>query len=79
MVVADPKWQSDDRVLPVGFDSCRSCFESADENVLLGWTAIGFLASEMKDMVGGGLPGDDDSLATQAVIGVTLRYVGQGL
>ncbi len=77
---------ADRRSRPSGqFRQLQIVFERVDENVALGWTAIAFLASSVKDMAGDGggwagfFRGAMTGLATEAVVRVTLRYVGQGL
>ena len=82
MIAADSKWQVNDHILLLQFGQLLILFESDDEILPLDWTAIVFLASRMKDRgcTGGGWTGfftiTMTNLATQAVIGVTLQYIG---
>ena len=83
MVAVVAKWQSNDHFLDARFGGLEILFENGNEDVSFDWTAILFFASYMKDKVGNGggwagfFQGTMTDLATQAMIRVTLRYVGQ--
>lgn len=77
------KRQTNDHVLPLRFGKLEILFESENQNVPLDWSAIFSLARYLEDNVctGGGwarfFQGAMTNLATEMVIRVTLRYIGQ--
>lgn len=83
MVAVVTKWQTNDRILDARFGSLEILFESGNANGPLDWVAILYFASYMKDRVGigegwaGFFQGTMTDLATQTVVRVTLRCIGQ--
>lgn len=83
MVAVVANWQTNDRILDARFGNLEILFESGNANGPLDWVAILYFASYMKDKVGigagwaGFFQVTMTDLATETVVRVTLRYLGQ--
>lgn len=83
MVAVVANWQTNDRILDARFGNLEILFESGNTNGPLDWVAILYFASYMKDKVGIGAGWAGffqltmTDLATETVVRVTLRYLGQ--
>lgn len=83
MVAVVTNWETNDRTLDARYGDLEILFENGNAHGPLDWVAILYFASYMKDNVAigegwaGFFQGTMTDLATQTVVRVTLRYIGQ--